>query len=215
MEIYHSEEEQLEAIKHWWKDNSASVIAGLVIGVALVIGYNLWKDHRQHQAEQAAGVYQQMMKALNAKQAESADKLADRIVHEHAKTIYSTFAQLTQAKIKTDAGDIAAARRILEGVLASAAEDKFKHLARIRLGQVMLDSNEAQAAWEMVEQVPVKDMGEFERDYQLLKGDIYSALNRRDEARSAYQAARRLGASSAFLEMKMDEFGSHQEPAGE
>lgn len=213
MEIYHSEEEQLEAIKRWWKENGVSVIAGVVIGGALILGYNLWREHRRSQSEQASALYQQMVKSLESKQTDSADKLNERIMQNYDGTVYATFARLAQARLKVDGGDTAAARRMLEAVLASSAEDKFQHIARIRLGQVLLESNEAPAALSLVEQAQAKGFGAFERDYELLKGDIYSALNRRDEARVAYQAAQRLGAASAALEMKLDEFGGAQEPA--
>lgn len=213
MEIYHSEEEQLEAIKRWWKENGASAIAGVVIGGALILGYNLWQEHRRSQSEQASALYQEMVKAMESKQADTAEKLNERIALNYDGTVYATFARLAQAKLKVDGGDVAAARRMLEAVLASSAEDKFKHIARIRLGQILLESNEAQAALNLVEQAQAKGFGSFERDYELLKGDIYSALNRRDEARIAYQAAQRLGAASASLEMKLDEFGGAQEPA--
>ncbi|BBL71953.1 YfgM family protein [Methylogaea oryzae] len=213
MEIYHSEEEQLEAIKRWWKENGPSAIVGVAIGAALILGYNLWQDHRRGQSEQASALYQEMVKATESKQIESAEKLNERIAQNYDGTVYATFARLAQAKLKADGGDMAAARRMLEAVLSSSVEDKFKHIARIRLGQVLLEVNEAPAALDLVEKAQAKGFGAFERDYELLKGDIYSALNRRDEARVAYQAAQRLGAASAALEMKLDEFGGAQEPA--
>lgn len=214
MEVYSSEEEQLDAIKHWWRENSTSVIAGLVLGVVLVLGYSVWKERRQHMAERAAGQYQQLVKAMEANQVESADRLSERLIQEYDATSYGAFARLAQAKIKTDAGDLAAARHVLEGLLASSVDDKVKHLARLRLVQVMLDSNEAQAALGLIEQVRAKGgFGAFERDYELLKGDSYSAYGRTDDARIAYQAAQRLGAADSFLEMKMDELGASLEPA--
>lgn len=213
MEMYQTEEQQLEAIKRWWKDNGASVIAGVAIGAALIVGYGLWKDHQRSLGEQAAGQYQQVIKAMEAKQTESAEKLNERLVMNYDSTVYGGFARLAQAKLKADGGDLAAARRMLEGLLAASAEEKFKHVARLRLGQVLLDSNEAPAALSLVEQAQAKGFGAFERDYELLKGDIYSALNRRDEAKTAYQTAQRLGASSASLEMKLEELGGAQEPA--
>lgn len=202
MEIYHSEEEQLEAIKRWWKSQGASVILGVSLGAILILGYNMWQSHRLGQSEKASALYQQMMAA---KQTESAVKLNERIIQQYDSTIYATFARFVQAKVKAEGGDLAAAKHELESVLSSSVEEKFKHLARLRLGQLLVANNEAQAALTLLEKV--RDFGAFQRDYELLKGDIYIALNRRDEALSAYQAARRLGAASPLLEMKLDELG--------
>ena len=33
MEVYTTEEQQVEVIKEWWKENGTSVIAGTVIGL--------------------------------------------------------------------------------------------------------------------------------------------------------------------------------------
>ena len=42
MENYDSEQEQVEDIKKWWKENGRSVIAGLVIGLGGMVGWKSW-----------------------------------------------------------------------------------------------------------------------------------------------------------------------------
>jgi predicted negative regulator of RcsB-dependent stress response len=211
MEMYQTEEQQLEAIKRWWKGNGASAIAGIALGALLIVGYNLWQDHRAGQAEQAAGQYQQIVKAMESQQAESAIKLSERLIADDGGSVYGLFARLALAKLKAETGDLAAAKAQLEAALGQAKDDKFKHLARLRLAQVLLDSGDANAALAQLEQA--KDTGAFERDYALLKGDAYSALGRQDQAKTAYQTAQRLGAASAMLQMKLEELGASLEPA--
>ena len=46
MEIYQSEEQQVEAIKGFWKENGNSIIAGLVVGFAGFIGFNVYQDNK-------------------------------------------------------------------------------------------------------------------------------------------------------------------------
>ena len=38
MEINETEEQQLESLKRWWKENASSVITGLLLGLALAAG---------------------------------------------------------------------------------------------------------------------------------------------------------------------------------
>ena len=45
-----TEEQRVEALLKWWKDNKRSVITGLIAGVAIVVGWNSWKAH-QHQQQ--------------------------------------------------------------------------------------------------------------------------------------------------------------------
>ena len=56
-----SEEEQLESLKRWWKENGLSTVIVVVLAVGGYFGWDLWKGHRQAQTEAAAIVYQQMM----------------------------------------------------------------------------------------------------------------------------------------------------------
>ena len=44
MDIHRTEEEQVEAIKTWWKANGTSVIVGVVLGVAVIFGVRYWFD---------------------------------------------------------------------------------------------------------------------------------------------------------------------------
>ena len=38
MNVYETDEEKVEAIKGWWKENGLSVAGGLAIGLAAVFG---------------------------------------------------------------------------------------------------------------------------------------------------------------------------------
>ena len=44
MEIYQTEEQQVEAIKGYWEENGNMIIAGIALGFAGFIGFNLYKD---------------------------------------------------------------------------------------------------------------------------------------------------------------------------
>jgi predicted negative regulator of RcsB-dependent stress response len=40
VEIYDTEEEQVEALKRWWKENGQATLAGLVLGIIVILGWN-------------------------------------------------------------------------------------------------------------------------------------------------------------------------------
>ena len=46
-EEYQTEEEQIEALKRWWKENGKSIIAGLVLGIGSIGGYRYWQARLQ------------------------------------------------------------------------------------------------------------------------------------------------------------------------
>lgn len=208
MEIYQTEEQELEAIKRWWKDNSQAVTLGIALGAAVLVGWNIWQARQRQVSEEASALYMQMSKAIEAKQKDAAQTLSDSIAQKYGSTAYASFARLTTAKLKAENGDLAGARQVLEKLLLeSSVQPYFKHLARLRLGQVLLASNQAEAVMKILDDAQSQGYGAFEKDYWLLEGDAQSALGKTTEARQAYQEASRLGARSAWLEMKLEDLG--------
>ena len=120
MEIYETEEEQLEALKRWWKENGQSTIIGLVLGIAVILGWNYWQDHKKAQAEQASALYSQLIQAIGADKKDSAEKLAERIQEQYPKTEYAAYSGLLLAKLKVQQGDVAKAQAILKGIAAGS-----------------------------------------------------------------------------------------------
>ena len=48
--------EREEALIKWWRDNWTSLLAGLVLGGAVLVGWQYWQKHRLEQADQARRV---------------------------------------------------------------------------------------------------------------------------------------------------------------
>ncbi|WP_036253950.1 tetratricopeptide repeat protein [Methylobacter sp. BBA5.1] len=204
MAIYDTEEEQVEALKRWWKENGTSTIAGLVVGIALILGWNYWRSHNKEQAAQASALYDQLLTATDAGNKESAEKLAERTKEQFGTTKYALYSGLVQAKLKVQQGDLAAAKQILEG-LAAKSDDELSHIARIRLVRLMLATGEHEQGLEVINKVDPASSSGFSVTYDELLGDLYVALDRRAEARTAYQNALRNGSQSPLLQLKIDD----------
>ncbi|NJD05414.1 MAG: tetratricopeptide repeat protein [Methylococcaceae bacterium] len=207
MEIYLSEEERVEALKKWWKENARSVFAGIGLGVAVLLGWNAWQGAKDRKAQEASGLYQQLLKAVEAKQSEPAGKLAERIVQQYQGSLYATYASLFQAKIKAEAGDLAGAKSILSDLSNSVKQDALRHIVRLRLIRVLQAQGDHDGALALMAPLTPDKSGEFEKLYEELKGDSYLALNRADDALGAYKKAKQLGAQSPLLDLKMTELG--------
>lgn len=204
MAIYDTEEEQVEALKRWWKENGTSTIAGLVVGIALILGWNYWQSHKKEQAAQASALYDQLLTATDAGNKESAEKLAERTKEQFGTTKYALYSGLVQAKLKVQQGDLAAAKQILEE-LAAKSDDELSHIARIRLVRLMLATGEHEQGLEVINKVDPASSSGFSVTYDELLGDLYVALDRRAEARTAYQNALRNGSQSPLLQLKIDD----------
>lgn len=204
MELYESEEQRVEALVKWWKDNSSSVFWGLALGLAIMMGWNLWQNNLKHKAEEASGLYLQLLKAVEAKQTDPALKLSERLIEQHQGSAYATYATLFLARLKADSGDLAGAKKALGDLLATAKEYQVKHLARLRLGEVLYGLGEFDAGLKLLEPLKPGDMGKFESRYEELKGDLYAATDRDSEALAAYERTKQLGETTPLLDLKIN-----------
>lgn len=202
MAIYDTEEEQVEALKRWWKENGRSTIIGVIAGIVIIVGWNIWQDYKQNQALQASALYAQLLNAQNEGNWESAEKIAERIQDQFGRTSYSDYAGLFRAKIKVQEGDLAAAREVLEAV-AKRGGDEVAQVARLGMVRLMLAKGEYEQGLQMIAETKYSDG--FSGAYDELKGDLYVALDRLGEARTAYQSALRGGHKSPLLQFKLDD----------
>ncbi len=204
MEIYDTEEEQVEALKRWWKENSQSVIIGLVLGLSAILGWDYWQGHKKSQAEQASALYGQLLKAQTANNQDSAAKLAERLQTQFPGTDYAAYSGLLEAKLKVQEGDNAGAKQLLEKI-AAVSNKELGNLAKIRLVRLMLATKEYEQGLKLINGIdPASSVG-FANYYDELVGDLYVALDRLDQARTSYQNALRNGHQSPLLQMKIDD----------
>lgn len=204
MEIYDTEEESLEALKRWWKENGQSAIVGLIVGIAIILGWNYWKGHKSEQASQASALYDQLLKAAAADQKDSAEKLAQRIQEQFGSTDYAAYSGLLLTKIKVQKGELDAAKPILEKIAASSNQE-IGNLAKIRLVRLMMAKGEFEQGLQLINDIDPAKTSSFSGNYDELVGDLYVALDRLDQARTSYQKALENGYKSPLLQMKIDD----------
>lgn len=207
--MYDTEEEQVEALKRWWKENSTSTIVGLAMGIVIILGWNYWQDHKKTQAAQASATYSQLLKALDDNKNDSVDKLAERMQEQFKGSEYAAYSGLLQAKLKAQQGDLAAAKQILKTV-AAASNKHLSNIARIRLVRLMLATGEYEQGLQVINEVDAKEAASYSANYDELVGDLYVALDRLDEARTSYQNALRNGQPSPLLQFKIDDLTAQE-----
>ena len=214
MEIYETEEEQVAALKDWWKANGTSVITGVIAAVLIVAGWNFWQSYQKDKMSQASTVYQQLIEAQEAGKTDSVDKIANKLNTEYSSTAYGAYALLFQAKSKVEQQDLNAAKALLQQAVAITSDAEIKHVAQTRLIRVLLALQEYEPGLQMIADVDQSSLGGFEAIYEELEGDLYVAMGRIGEARTAYQAALKAGQSSPLLQFKLDDLTATDDVGG-
>ena len=208
MEVYTTEEQQVEAIKKWWHDNKWSVIGGIIIGISVLWGGRAWLDTRHAHNELASGHYQVMLEQIAQGKNDDAAIQGQQLLGQFSDTPYAALAALAMAKIKVEQGDTVAASSQLRWALDNSKQDAVKHEARLRLARLLLADGKAQEALTQLQGV---DAGEYAASYDQLMGDIHVAMGQPDAARTDYSRALTVLAPTAqgrqMLQMKLDNLG--------
>lgn len=190
-----SEDEQSERIKAWWKENGTSVIAGSVLGIAVIAGVNYWRVYKADQAEAAAVLYDQLL----VEQAGAGSDVGRKLINEYASTPYAGKASLVLARIAFDNGDLDQAAEHLEWAMTEAPDPADRRIARLRLARLALDRDDAGRAEALLSGMQI---GGYESEYRELLGDIAMARDDPETARNEYQAAlEALPEQSGFADM--------------
>jgi len=205
VEIYETEEEQVAALKDWWKANGSSVISGIVIAVIIISGWNFWQSYQQDKIDQASTLYEQLMQADKANNKTTVEKLSEKLNANFDSTAYAAYALLFQAKNKVEQKDLPAAQALLEQAVTISDDNEIRHVARTRLIRVLLAKGEYEQGLQVIADVNQAELGGFEAIYEELKGDLYVAMARIGEARTAYQTAVKSGQGSPLLQFKLDD----------
>ena len=197
-----TDEEKVEAIKQWWKENGTSVVTGIAIGLGVVIGWQQWGAYQDRKGQQASAAFEQLLIAA-PENAQSALKQAVLIEDEHGSTPYATFATLVSAKVQLSNGDIAVAQQAYQQVIDKAPDPALSRIATLRLVRLLLSEGAVDEAAGIVAKSDVG--GSFAGDFAAVRGDIAVAGQRLDEARQAYQQALDDGTTLPdLIQLKLD-----------
>jgi predicted negative regulator of RcsB-dependent stress response len=193
------EHEQGEIVRGWLRENGAGLIGGVILGLALIWGWQWWQQQRVHQRIQAGNDFQAAMAEL------AAGKLAQAGPRIEAlpKGAYETLGTLALAKAQLDAGKRDDAIAVLR-----AAKPRDPGMAAIvdqRLARLLIDAGKPKDALAVL--AKAGDGGETLQ----VRGDAYAALGQDEQARAAYaQALTTLEVGSPqrnLVELKISEVG--------
>ena len=214
MNEYETEEQQVEALKRWWKENGTSLIVGLFVGVSGLFGWRYYVDQNNFHAVQASDLYMQVMQsaALNTVDDKTID-INNQLINEFSDTPYAALSSLALAKSEYEKGNIDAATAQLEIAVKHASNDVIKQIANLRLAKVYIEQSKYDEALTLLN---LSHAAAYDAQYEELKGDLYLAKGDLALARAAYDKAIDLqgAAASRWLRLKRQNLGASLREAG-
>jgi predicted negative regulator of RcsB-dependent stress response len=181
-----SEKEQLEEMRAWWSENGRYVITGVVLGVAIIFGWNQWRSSIQTSRIEASNLFEEVMSAVGDGDTDTAEATAGNIYDNYEQTVYPDQTRLAMARLYMDKGRDQDAADVLRKLVVVGDENEIQLVGRLRLAKVLLYQNKPDEVVELL-----KDRGEsgFSARYSEILGDAYAAQGNFAEAQTAYLAA--------------------------
>ncbi|MBW3760401.1 tetratricopeptide repeat protein [Aeromonas jandaei] len=212
MEVYTTEEQQVEVIKEWWKENGTSVIAGTVIGLVGLFGWRYYNQYQQQTMEASSHAYNQVITQL-AKGDAAGFEQAAQFVSANKGDSYGELAalQLAAAAVKASKLDLAVEQLTQ---VATSGDESIRPIAALRLARVLNDQGKADEALAQLGKI---NSDAFKAQVAEVRGDILQKQGKIEEARDAYQAAADAGGlqGSQELKLKMDDLALPAMTTGE
>ncbi|WP_293749526.1 tetratricopeptide repeat protein [uncultured Paraglaciecola sp.] len=199
MEQYETEEQQIEAIKRFWKENGVALVIGAFLGLGGLLGWRWYNDSQIAAKEQASFAYEKASEELL--KGEAGFSKAKTFIDGHSDTGYAMLMALEMAQQAIERKDLTEAAKQLEFVVSNAKLSAVQSVAQLRLARIQIEQGELELALSSADKVTDQA---FKSQSQEIKGDVYQAQQLFDKARAAYSAALESNERDQVLKMKLD-----------
>lgn len=180
------EQEQLDAVKAFWKTWGNLITWVLIAALAAYAGWNGWKWYERDQGQKAGAMFDELSRAVQAGDAEKAGRIFTDLSSRYPRSAFAEHGGLAAAQLQVDKGQADTAKATLTWVATNGRQDELQAVARLRLAGLLLDAKQYD---EALKQLAGIKSPEFEALAADRRGDVLSAQGKADEAKAAYQAA--------------------------
>lgn len=180
------EQEQLDQIKHFWKQYGNAItwlLIAVLGGFAAWNGYQYWQ---RSQAEQAAAMYDEVSKVTRTGDPEKALRAFGDMRERFASAAYTPQAGLMVAKMLFENGKLDEARATLSWVAENSKDGGYASIARLRLAALQLEGKALDEALKTLDGVTAPEFAGLAADR---RGDVLLAQGKKAEARAQYEKA--------------------------
>lgn len=202
IDIELTEDEDLVRARAWWKENGSSIIAGIAIGVVMVVGYNYWQTYQENRANEVAQLYEAYVQAPNGEAALNA------LIDANSGSTYAQLARMTEARKAADEKQHDRAVTLLKDVLASGTDSGMKAVAALRLATVYLSQSKPDEAIQLLDSQAKSELPLQQARSAEIKADAYLQKGDSAQARAFYQssidALTVAGQPATLVQLKLD-----------
>jgi predicted negative regulator of RcsB-dependent stress response len=199
-----TEEQQIEQLKEWWKDNGTPLMIGAVLGLSGFFGWKYWTEAEIAYQESASNLYAGVAEQLELDDSALLPEKAEAVKAQYPDSSYAILSAFHLAKIAVEQEDLDKAAAEFTWVIDNHNSSELADIAKVRLARVLVAQEKTELALTYLNFD--SDSGYFEIA-NLIKGDALMAIGDKAGALEAYKAADNAGkvtANHATLKLKIE-----------
>jgi len=208
------EQEQLDQLKHFWKQYGNLVTWVLIAVLGAYAGWNAYQYWQRNQAMQAAAMYDELERVSRQGDLAKVERAFGDMKERFGSTTYAQQSGLLVARLNFDGGKVDAAKAALAWVADKSSDEAYQAIANLRLAGILADAKSYPEAMARLD-------GSFPAEFVPLvadrKGDILALQGKTKEARTEYERAYKgLDERSEYrrlVEIKLNALGVDPRPA--
>jgi len=204
VDVYTTEQEQIERIKKWWNENGKAIVFGLALGLAGLFGYRYWVATRVAEGQSASLNYEHLLRIASVGASDEATAAGEAIINGYPHTTYAKMAALVLAKLAVDERDLDQAKTRLQWVIDNSPGGKIEPVAQARLAEIYLADGDVENAASILKKIAPEYDGQFAE----IRGDVFAAQGDTENARAMYDRAlaeaQERGSAGSAIQLKLD-----------
>lgn len=208
MEAYATEEQQLDALKQWFKKHGNKITWALIAIFSVIAAVRYFYHHKSVVGEQASENYVSLMMAFEQNDQTTLKSKAELLIKDYPQSPYASLAALVVAHQAVKDKDMKNAQEGYEWVINNGKQADFQALARARLMRLLIAENKPDEALKLFDEKKARGYLPLIAE---MKGDILLKKNDQQGAISAYklalESAKEEGMVGPLLKMKLEELG--------
>ena len=178
MTEFRTEEEQIAALKNWWKENGRTLLIGIGLALVIVFGWKAYQNNVIQMKTEASSLYQQLIAEATKNNFDdegvaTLNYLATEIKTKFESTEYAIYSAMFLAKEE------------FNWILANTDDARIQHIVTARLARVLSAEGKDEEALALL----TATLPQFKPSYLELKGDIKNRMGEKEAAIEAYRSA--------------------------
>lgn len=183
------EQEQLDQIKHFWKQYGNAITWLLIVVMGAFASWNFYNYWQRSQAQQAAALFDEVDRAVLVSDAARMERVFSDMKDKFGGTAYAQQAGLLVARQYITLEKPDAAKAALAWVAEQSSDAGYQALARLRLAAISMESNNFEEALKLLS---MSYPASFEALVADRKGDVLVLQGDKAKAVTEYEKAYRL-----------------------